>query len=124
LTLICFITPKSWSQEVDTVIYESVLLTKHPEFKGGEEEMMKYMQKNIKYPTELANHSDNSRIFIQFTVNKNGKLSDFEVLRSITKEVDDAFIKFFKSMPDWNPGEIDGVPVRSKMIIPIQIDLN
>lgn len=121
LILICFTSPKSWSQEVDTLIYESILLTKHPEFKGGEIEMMKYFQKNIKYPLELTSYSDNSRVFIQFTVNKNGELSDFEILRSISKEIDDEYIRVLKNMPKWNPGEIDGIPVGAKMVIPIQI---
>jgi protein TonB len=89
-------------------------------FYGGQVEMAKFINKNIKMPTDL-DIMDQGIIYISFVVNLDGSIEFVKILRGISPELDQAAIKVVKSMPKWKPGESGGYPVRSRLTLPIAI---
>ena len=94
-----------------------------PEFPGGMAELMKYLQKNIKYPTISQENGVQGRVIVQFVVNRDGSIVDPVVLRSVDPYLDKEALRVVKSMPKWKPGEQRGKPVRVKFTLPVQFRL-
>src|SRR6202142_1086596 len=52
------------------------VVEQQPEFPGGVEAMMKYLQKNIKYPNQARRMGTEGKVFIGFVVNADGRIAD------------------------------------------------
>lgn len=94
-----------------------------PEFPGGMAELMKYLQKNIKYPTISQENGVQGRVIVQFVVNRDGSIVDPVVLRSVDPYLDKEALRVVSTMPKWKPGEQRGKPVRVKFTLPVQFRL-
>ncbi|MBP5680898.1 MAG: energy transducer TonB, partial [Bacteroidales bacterium] len=53
---------------------------------------------------------------ISFIVEKDGTLSNFEILSAPTPQFGDESVRVFQSMPKWEPGKKDGKNVRTKYV--------
>ncbi len=90
-----------------------------PEFPGGMEALLKYLSKNIKYPSMALDNGIQGRVLVSFTVNKDGSIVDPEILRSVDPSLDKEAIRVISTMPKWNPGKQRGKPVRVKYTVPV-----
>ena len=102
-------------------VYESV--EQMPEFPGGMEEMMKFLQMNIQYPANAAKNNVEGRVILQFVVEKDGQIGDVKVARSVDPELDAEALRVVKSMPNFIPGRQDGKPVAVWYTLPISFKL-
>jgi len=102
-------------------VYESV--EQVPEFPGGMEEMMKFLQINIQYPANAAKNNVEGRVILQFVVEKDGQIGDVKVARSVDPELDAEALRVVKSMPNFIPGRQDGKPVAVWYTLPINFKL-
>lgn len=93
------------------------------EFPGGISKMFEYLGKNISYPNKALKNNDQGKVFVQFVVEANGKITNVEVIRGVSKELDAESIRVIKKMPKWKPAEHKGVKVKSKIRIPINFTL-
>ena len=100
-----------------------MVVEENPEFPGGAAELMKFLAKEIKYPVEAQQKGEQGRVIVQFVVGKDGKLSDFKVVRSVSPELDAEAIRVCKSMPTWKPGKQRGKAVSVKFTVPISFRL-
>lgn len=101
--------------------YPYTTVEQMPQYPGGEAEMMKYISKNLKYPILDKEEAIQSRVTVRFIVEKDGTLSNFEVLRGIVPEYDEATVEMIKQMPTWIPGKQNGKAVRVYYTLPIMI---
>ncbi|MBQ5578250.1 MAG: energy transducer TonB [Prevotella sp.] len=95
-----------------------------PEFPGGTAEMMKYLQTNIRYPEAAHKAGTQGRVLVNFVVEADGTISNANVLRSVSEELDAEAIRVIQNMPKWKPGMQNGQAVRVKYTIPISFRLN
>lgn len=97
---------------------------KMPEFPGGQEALMKYLDENLdKIPTYQGNGIQ-GRVIIGFVVGKDGSIINPRVLRSVDPFLDKEAIRVVKSMPNWIPGELeDGTKVNVKFVVPVMFRL-
>ncbi len=107
--------------EVPQDVYESV--EQMPEFPGGEAEMMKFLAQNIQYPLNAARNNVEGRVVLQFVVEKDGRIGDVKIARSVDPELDAEALRVVKSMPNFIPGRQDGKPVAVWYTIPISFKL-
>ena len=123
LALLAFANPKTETAPVsgDNKVYETV--EQMPEFPGGMEEMMKFLQRNIQYPANAAKNEVEGRVILQFVVEKDGQIGDVKVVRSVDPELDAEAMRVVKSMPNFIPGRQDGKPVAVFYTIPISFKL-
>ena len=94
-----------------------------PEFPGGIQELMKLLQKNLKYPAISAENGVQGRVIVQFVVNTDGSIVDPVVIRSVDPYLDKEAIRVVSVMPKWKPGEQRGKKVRVKYTLPVQFRL-
>jgi protein TonB len=71
-----------------------------PEFPGGRDSLTKFLQRNIKYP---SNWKGKGTVGIKFTVDTTGTLKDIEVLKQLCEECDREVLRVIKLMPTWKP---------------------
>ena len=95
-----------------------------PQYPGGPNEMMKYIQENIKYPQSAKDNKIEGRVFVSFVVEKDGSITNAAVMRGIDKECDAEALRVVASMPKWTPGQQDGKNVRTQFTIPIYYKFN
>ncbi|MFT4169231.1 MAG: energy transducer TonB [Dysgonomonas sp.] len=94
-----------------------------PQFPGGEAELMKYINNNIKYPPIAAENGIEGRVVVRFVVEKNGKVSDINILRSVDPSLDKEAARVIRSMPTWIPGMQNGRNVAVYYTLPVLFKL-
>ncbi len=95
-----------------------------PQYPGGPNEMMKYIQENIKYPQSAKDNKIEGRVYVTFVVEKDGSITNAAVMRGIDKECDAEALRVVSSMPKWTPGQHKGEVVRTQFTIPIYYKFN
>ena len=94
-----------------------------PEFPGGMAECMKFLSKNIKYPTISQENGVQGRVIVQFVVNRDGSIVDAKVMRGVDPYLDKEALRVVGLMPKWSPGKQRGKAVRSQFILPVMFRL-
>lgn len=94
-----------------------------PEFPGGMAECLKFLGKNIKYPTIAQENCVQGRVIVQFVVNQDGSIVDPVVVRSVDPYLDKEALRVIKTMPKWKPGKQRGKAVRVKYTVPVTFKL-
>ena len=94
-----------------------------PTFPGGEDEMLKYIARNIKYPPVARENNITGRVYVSFVVDKEGKIKEAKILRGIGGGCDEEALRVVKSMPDWKPGRQNGRSVQVQYNLPVNFTL-
>ena len=94
-----------------------------PEFPGGMAELMKYLQKNLRYPQICKEQGVQGRVIVQFVVNTDSTITDVNVIKSVNPHLDEEAVRVVKAMPKWNPGKQRGEPVRVRFTLPVTFRL-
>lgn len=85
---------------------------KSAEFPGGIVEFYNYLKKNSKY--SIADKTPYKKVVLSFIIQKNGTLTDIEVLRPATEELNAEAVRLIKNSPKWVPGEEQHYKVKQK----------
>lgn len=96
---------------------------KMPQFPGGDNELLKYISRTVIYPKIAQENGIEGRVILSHTVEKDGSISNIQVVRSIDPSLDKEAIRVIESMPKWTPGENKGKVARVKYTVPIQFRL-
>ena len=113
---------KTVSTDMNIDQEDPVFETAHtmPQFTGGNEALMKFLNKTIKYPENAQKHNIQGRVIAQFIVNKDGSLSNLKIVRPIDPELDAESLRVIGEMPKWIPGKNkEGEIIRVRYTIPI-----
>ena len=82
-----------------------VKVEKKAEFPGGHKKLMEYLRGNIKYPEQALAKSIEGKVYVKFTVKKDGSIDDVKIIRSTDSLLDEEAIRVVKNMPKWIPGQ-------------------
>jgi protein TonB len=88
------------------------------------EELMKFLQRNVKYPKEAQEQGKQGRVVVQFVVNKDGSITDAKIVKSVDPQLDAEALRVVNAMPNWTPGKQRGKEVRTYFTIPVTFRLN
>ncbi|MDH6356853.1 M56 family metallopeptidase [Parabacteroides sp. PF5-9] len=117
-----FRLPEKKETEADTdqvfTVVESM-----PQFPGGDQELLRFISRSIKYPRFAQEHGIQGRVVCSFIVHKSGKIKDFEIVRSVDAELDQEALRVLSLMPEWEPGRQRGKAVSVKYTVPIMFRL-
>ena len=89
------------------------------EFPGGKQALADFLKKNLRFPEKAKAAGISGTVYVQFTVNADGSLSDIKVLRGIGYGCDEEAIRLIKLMPGWVPAKQRGKAVKSTMNLPV-----
>lgn len=101
-------------EEDPSVVF--ITAEENPEFKGN---VFDYLSKSLKYPIIPQENGIQGKVICQFVVNRDGTITDIEVVRGVDKYLDAEAVRVIKSMPAWKPGKMNGKPVRVKFTLPV-----
>ena len=85
--------------------------------------LKEWVYKYIKYPEAAIRDGVQGRVMVDFIIDKDGKVTDVRVLRSVSEELDAEAIKVVSASPKWKPGRMNGNKVRTSMTIPVEFRL-
>ena len=110
-----------YDDDSDENVY--VVVDKMPEFPGGDDEMSRWLSKNIQYPEFAIVNNIQGRVVCQFVINKDGKITDIQVVRGVEASLDAEAVRVIRLMPNWTPGRKDGKNVKVRYTLPIRFKL-
>jgi periplasmic protein TonB len=94
-----------------------------PSFPGGKSALKKWLEKRLEYPSMAVRMGIEGTVMVQFRVSESGKITDVSVIKSLHKLCDAEAMRLVKSMPDWQPGSVDGVATTQIYTQPITFKL-
>jgi protein TonB len=95
-----------------------------PQFPGGAEAWVAYLQKELKYPESCRILNLSGVVVVEFIVEKDGKISNVKAITQVYPDLDDEAKRVISASPKWIPGKQMGKPVRVTYTIPIRFTLN
>ena len=107
----------------DNAVYSFVSMETPPSYPGGIAKFYQFLGANIKYPKLAAQNNIKGHVFVSFTVEKDGSLTDIKIDRKLGYGTDEEAVRVLSLSPKWNPGTQKGVAVRVKYNIPIKFAL-
>ncbi len=119
----CKVSYYSSSQSVVVEAYISDAVDVQPEFPGGDNAMMRFINRERRYPRQAYDSRIEGRVLCGFIVHPNGSISDIEVVRGVEESIDREAVRIIRSMPSWKAGTISGAPVPVYLILPIPFRL-
>jgi protein TonB len=84
----------------------------------------KYISKHLKYPSRAQSQEIQGKVYVEFTVDKDGSVKDAVVVKGIGGGCDEEALRVVKNSPKWEPGMQGGRPVKVRMTIPITFSLS
>lgn len=109
--------PKEVKEEIHTLVEQM------PQFPGGDAALMKYLSSHINYPPMAAENNVQGKVILQFVVEKDGRVGEVKIARSVDKDLDKEAIRVVKSLPKFTPGRQNGYPVRVWYTLPVNFKL-
>ena len=106
----------------DTTIYNVVEVM--PSYPGDMAECYMFFARQMHYPEEAEEKGIEGRVLIRFVVEKDGRLTNFEVIETPDPLLSDEALRVLKQMPQWIPAKNKGKDVRCRYSMPILFRLN
>lgn len=106
----------------DTTIYNNVEVM--PSYPGDMTECYMFIARQMHYPEEAEEKGIEGRVLIRFVVEKDGRLTNFEVIESPDPLLSNEALRVLKQMPKWIPAKNKGKDVRCRYSMPILFRLN
>jgi periplasmic protein TonB len=94
-----------------------------PQYPGGEKAMMKYLKKNIKYPSKAKEDGVKGQVFVRFVVEKDGSVADVNIAKGVSPALDNEAKRVVSAMPKWTAGKQNSKPVAVQYTLPIRFEL-
>jgi|WetSurMetagenome_2_1015567.scaffolds.fasta_scaffold558774_1 periplasmic protein TonB len=94
-----------------------------PAFPGGEIGLLNFIRRNVRYPQAAEDAGIEGRVVVQFDVNKDGSVSNAEVVRGVSPILDSEALRVVRMMPRWHPALQGGHPVKMSYAVPVVFKL-
>ncbi|MCU0438380.1 MAG: TonB family protein [Raineya sp.] len=117
---------KAGTGEEENKTFQEFEVAQNAEYEGGINAFRKELQKKISYPSLAKRKETQGNVVLQFTVDKDGSITDIKVLRDIGDGCGDEAVKALKQMnTKWAPAKnAQGKPVRVRKSIPVAFKLD
>lgn len=112
-TILLYPNLKTSDKEIHAILEE------RPEYPGGMEKVIKYIQTHIQYPPTAISKQIQGRVWIESVINRNGKVVQPKVAYSVHPLLDQEAVRIIRMMPDWKPGKLNGETVKVKYSFPV-----
>ena len=91
-----------------------------PEFPGGKQGLLRFLSENVNYPEDAKKKGIEGKVLVQFVIDKDGSVTNVEVVRSGGHpSLDKEAVRVISMMPKWKPGFQKGQPVRVRYTVPV-----
>lgn len=90
---------------------------------GGRKAFKQYLETQIQYPVQAIENKVEGKVTIEFSVDIDGQLKDFKVLKGIGYGCDEEVIRVVKKGPAWSPSKKNAAAKKEKMRLRYKFDL-
>ncbi len=91
--------------------------------RGGRSQFKNYLLNELQYPQEAIQHQAEGKVTIRFTVEPDGRLTDFETIKGIGYGCEEEIIRLVKEGPTWKPSTKDNQPVTDQVRVRFRFEL-
>lgn len=99
------------------------IVEEKPLFPGGDAALFKFIAENIVYPPTAKEMGISGKVYVQFVIDKYGKVTQVKVVKGIDPELDAEAVRVVSKIPDWLPGKQRNINVPVQYILPINFRL-
>ncbi len=105
----------------ENAIYIPIDIEIKPEFPGGRVKFNHFLDDNYKKSNKRP--TIQGKLFATFIIERDGSLSNINVLRDIGHGTGDELIRVLKLSPRWKPGKLSNKEVRTlySLVFPVQL---
>ena len=93
-------------------------------FPGGNKGLMRYIIKNINYPKKAKDLNITGKVYVQYTVDTTGQVTNVTIVRGVDELLDNEAIRLVQSLPKFSPAIKRGKPCSILYITPIPFQLD
>ena len=95
-----------------------------PTFQDGDANVFAmWVAQQMVYPETAKESGASGRVILQFTIAKDGSVTDVKVLRSVHPDLDKEVVRVVSSSPKWNPGMHEGKAVPVMFTFPVMFKM-
>jgi periplasmic protein TonB len=127
-TRIIVITPPDLTNGNNTNVIVEQPIIDFPDveasFLGGAAAMQRWIAENVIYPQSSIEMNEQGRVYLSFVVEADGSLSNIEIERGVSQDLDKEAKRLIRKMPNWEAGEAKGKKARTRCRLPINFTLN
>lgn len=100
------------------------VVEERPTFMGGDRNTFtQWVHKNLVYPEIARENGISGRVFVQFTIDIDGSVTNIKVIRGVDNSLDKAAIDVVSKSPKWTPARQRDRAVRVTLTLPIIFQL-
>ena len=119
---------QDYVEVVEEVVEEEAipfqLVEEKPSFNGGDANMFsKWVNERLVYPEIAKENGVQGRVTLQFTVEKDGKVTGVKVVRGVDPSLDNEAVRVVSMSPKWKPGKQRDRAVAVRYTFPVQFSL-
>lgn len=118
--------PGAYDSRTDDKAYSFNDCDTKPSFMGHYDPrsfIQKWIYQYLRYPQEAVRDGIQGRVYVEFTIEKNGDVSGVHVTKGIDELLDNEAVRVISASPRWKAGKIDGKPVRTYLTVPVDFVL-
>jgi periplasmic protein TonB len=93
--------------------------TRESYYEGGQSQWTSYLSKNLQYPDRARDRNIHGQVQLGFMINSEGIIKDIHLLKSVEYSLDQESVRVLNESGKWNPGLIDGQPVKTYKTQPV-----
>jgi periplasmic protein TonB len=123
----CRIEDEDKNKKYKVITATDTLITKldqPPVYIGGMDQLYKQFSEILRYPQEAKETGKSGTVYIAFTIDKNGKTSNFHLIKGIGSGCDEEALRGAKLLKEnWYPAQLNGQSVEVEYELPISFTL-
>lgn len=101
-----------------------VVVEQMPKFDGGDlNTFSNWVRSNMTYPEDAARHKIQSRVIVDFVIEKDGSLTNINIIQTPFNSLSQEVMRILDSSPKWTPGRQKDTPVRVKYVMPVDFKI-
>lgn len=112
--------------ETEEIEEETIFIVadQKPTFQGGDLNVFRnWVQSRLTYPQLAQENNIQGTVVVKFVVEKDGRITNIQVLRSPDKTLSDETIRVLSNAPKWEPARQRDQPVRFSYTLPVVFKL-
>ena len=90
---------------------------------GGRNSFKDYLNGAVVYPQQALTNKIEGRVTVRFTVQPNGQLTDFDIVKGIGHGCDEELLRAIKTGPRWEPASRGSTPLADKVKVRYRFEL-
>ena len=115
MTIIAFIGTIGFAQDYDDKQNMEVVTTREAQYEDGEEELYKFMFKEVNYSEEAKTAKSEGNVQVSFRVNPDGSIANAFVLSGVEPSIDKEVVRILKTLK-FLPAIRNGMKVKMSLI--------